>query len=303
MTVPAGSSLRRFMMADRSTIASGTMSEEASAQVVDREAGHRDLGVAFRNALKLGGSLLGTWAVALVVRFQLPRLMGPERFGAFNFADSASVVVFTFLGFGVDTYIQKEIAVRPEHASDFFGAVVVLRAAAGVLLLGGFLAFLHLTGRGGEILEAGSGLRAGADLRPPERVAGRAAAGGHQGRQARVGQRGDQAAVGRRAAGRAAPARADVAFGAAGADLRGDEDGAAGVDGAPGARAAAAGALAGAARDAASEPSLLRQHHRLHRRRATGRHDDGIPGPEQGGRLVQRGELAVAAGAPGGRRS
>jgi O-antigen/teichoic acid export membrane protein len=132
------------------------MSEEASAQAVDRDAGHRDLGVAFRNALKLGGSLLGTWAVALVVRFQLPRLMGPERFGAFNFADSASVVVFTFLGFGVDTYIQKEIAVRPEHASDFFGGIVALRAAAGVVLLGGFLAFLHLTGRGGEILEAGA---------------------------------------------------------------------------------------------------------------------------------------------------
>ncbi len=99
---------------------------------------------------------MGTWAVALVVRFQLPRLMGPERFGAFNFADSASVVVFTFLGFGVDTYIQKEIAVRPDHASDFFGGVIVLRAAAGVVLLGGFLLFLHLTGRGGEILEAGA---------------------------------------------------------------------------------------------------------------------------------------------------
>ena len=143
-------------MADRTTIASATMSEEASEQVGEREAAHRDLGVAFRNALKLGGSLLGTWAVALVVRFQLPRLMGPERFGAFNFADSASVVVFTFLGFGVDTYIQKEIAVRPEHASDFFGGIVALRALAGIFLLAGFLVFLQLTGRGGEILEAGA---------------------------------------------------------------------------------------------------------------------------------------------------
>ena len=129
------------------------MSEEASAQ---GEAGHRDLAVAFRNALKLGASLLGTWAVALVVRFQLPRLMGPEGFGEFNFAESASVVVFTFLGFGVDTYIQKEIAVRPEHASDFFGGIVALRAAGGLLLLAGFLLFLHFTGRGGEILEAGA---------------------------------------------------------------------------------------------------------------------------------------------------
>jgi O-antigen/teichoic acid export membrane protein len=86
-----------------------------------------DVFVAIRSALTLGTSLIVTWSVALVVRFFLPRYLGPERFGTFSFADSFTVTFFVVLGLGAETYIQKEIPVRQRHASDFFGGFIVLR--------------------------------------------------------------------------------------------------------------------------------------------------------------------------------
>jgi O-antigen/teichoic acid export membrane protein len=108
---------------------------------------HRDdVLVAVRSALTLGASLVLTWSVSLLVRFFLPRYLGPELFGTFNFADSFCATFFTFLGLGVETYIQKEIPVRPEHASDFFGGVIVLRlvmSAALFVAMALVLSFAH----------------------------------------------------------------------------------------------------------------------------------------------------------------
>ena len=98
--------------------------------------------MAFRNAIKLGLSLLATWAVALGVRFILPRFLGPERFGQYNWAESSTALAFLFSGLGLDTYIQREISVRPEHASDFFGGIVVVRAAISTVLLGGVYVYI-----------------------------------------------------------------------------------------------------------------------------------------------------------------
>ena len=93
--------------------------------------------VAVSSAITLGTSLLLTWSVALIVRFFLPRYLGPELFGTFNFADSFCATFFAFLGLGVDTYIQKEIPVRPGHASDFFGGFLFVRLlmSAGLFVI------------------------------------------------------------------------------------------------------------------------------------------------------------------------
>jgi O-antigen/teichoic acid export membrane protein len=106
-----------------------------------------DIAVAVRNAMKLGLSLIATWGLALVVRIQLPRHLGPIAFGNFNFADSFSAAFFVFIGFGLETYVQKEVSVRPEHASDFFGGAVVVRTIASVALFGMMAATLVLTHR------------------------------------------------------------------------------------------------------------------------------------------------------------
>jgi O-antigen/teichoic acid export membrane protein len=116
---------------------------EAHEAHEEREIARRDASIALRSALALGASLLGTWSLALLVRVLLPRWLGPETFGAFTFADGFTATFFIVLGLGVETYIQKEIPVRPAHASDFFGGVIALRVAMAVLLLG--LMMLALT--------------------------------------------------------------------------------------------------------------------------------------------------------------
>lgn len=102
---------------------------------------HADVSVALRNAVKLGLSLMATWAVALGVRFILPRHLGPERFGVYSWAESTAGLAFVFAGMGLDTYIQREVSVRPEHASDFFGGVTVVRSLLMALLLAGATAY------------------------------------------------------------------------------------------------------------------------------------------------------------------
>lgn len=107
---------------------------------------------ALRNALKLGGSLILTWGVAVGIRLLLPRHLGPEGFGVFNFADAFTTTLFAFLSLGVDTYIRKEVARRPEHASDFFFGIWLVRIGATVVLIASALGVLHLLGRPAEVL-------------------------------------------------------------------------------------------------------------------------------------------------------
>lgn len=114
--------------------------------------GRRDVAVALKNTVKLGASLLVTWTVALIVRFQLPRHLGPEVFGQLNFCDAFAGAFFVFIGLGVDTYIQKEIPVRPQHATEFFGGVLLVRALVSLPLFAILALTLAATGRRSELL-------------------------------------------------------------------------------------------------------------------------------------------------------
>ena len=73
---------------------------------------------ALRNAVKLATSLLLTWGVALVITFKLPKYLGPTVFGHYKFGDQFAMSLAVFLSLGVDTYISREVAVRPKHASE-----------------------------------------------------------------------------------------------------------------------------------------------------------------------------------------
>lgn len=95
---------------------------------------HADVAHSLGNAVKLGASLLATWSVALGVRLVLPRWLGPEMFGAFQFADSFATTALILTNLGVETYVRKEIATRPAHASEFFGGVLALRIVLSVVV-------------------------------------------------------------------------------------------------------------------------------------------------------------------------
>jgi len=106
-----------------------------------------DGAVAFRNALKLGTSLVLTWTVALIVRFKLPNYLGKDAFGEYTFADGFAATLFVFIGLGIDTYIQREISVRPKHASDFFLGTMLTRVVLCVPLFLFSVLFLWAKGK------------------------------------------------------------------------------------------------------------------------------------------------------------
>jgi len=96
--------------------------------------------LALRNAAKLASSMILTWGVALVVTFKLPKYLGPSMFGHYRFGDQFAMSAAVFLSLGVDTYISREIALRPKHLSDFFGGVLVMRALTLLpVAIGGYL--------------------------------------------------------------------------------------------------------------------------------------------------------------------
>ena len=105
-----------------------------------------DIATSIRNAAKLGGSLLGTWAVALAVRLLLPRHLGPESFGAYQFADAFTTVTLIATTLGIETYIRKEVPPRPQHASDFFGGTALVASLVGLDLAGKSTGVLWLVG-------------------------------------------------------------------------------------------------------------------------------------------------------------
>lgn len=110
-----------------------------------------ETGRAVRNAIKLGASLVFTWGIALAVRFYLPRHLGPDVFGALNFADAFAATAFVAIGFGIDTWTRKEVSVRRDRASHMFAGVVVARVAVSVLVYGGMALVLHAMRRPPEV--------------------------------------------------------------------------------------------------------------------------------------------------------
>jgi O-antigen/teichoic acid export membrane protein len=117
------------------------MSEEVAPPA--SEHARREGALAFRNAIKLAASLVLTWGVALIVTFKLPKYLGPTVFGHYKFGDQFAMSLAVFLSLGVDTYISREVAIRPKHASEFFGGLLVVRALVIFPLILFALFFLH----------------------------------------------------------------------------------------------------------------------------------------------------------------
>ena len=115
-------------------------------------AASHDALLAVRNAVKLGGAMAAGWGIALVARLLLPRFLGPEAFGPLNFADAFTTTFFVVLGLGLEVYIRKEVPVRPGHASDFFGTMLVLRLCVGAAVFAAMAVLLHLMHRPPEVI-------------------------------------------------------------------------------------------------------------------------------------------------------
>ncbi|MEZ4272501.1 MAG: flippase [Myxococcota bacterium] len=106
-----------------------TQSPEGAEHLVARETS-----LAIRNGLKLGLSLFSTMGVAVVVRFWVPRHLGAEAYGQLSFAESFAAMCFAFTILGLHTYMNRAVATRIEHASEFFGGMILVRLAASLII-------------------------------------------------------------------------------------------------------------------------------------------------------------------------
>lgn len=111
----------------------------------DEEHAH-EVNTALRNGLKLAASLFVTYGIALAVRFLLPRTLGPDAFGEYNWAESLAMALFMATTLGIDIYTRKEVSIRPEHASEFFGGTLLVRIALACVLMAGMAAYMLAAG-------------------------------------------------------------------------------------------------------------------------------------------------------------
>jgi O-antigen/teichoic acid export membrane protein len=125
----------------------------ASVPPADQVSAH-ETSRALRNGVKMGASLLITWSVALIVKMRVPAHLGPIRQGHFGFAESFAAMFFATLGLGIDTYLIKEVAVRPKHASEVVGGVFALRLMMSLVLFAAMWAVLLVTGRPASVVLA-----------------------------------------------------------------------------------------------------------------------------------------------------
>ena len=103
------------------------------------------------NAVKLGGSILVSWGIALGVRLLLPRMLGPGRFGEMNYADALAAVAFLPAVLGIETWIRKEVGITIKDANAFLGGAFALRLVMTVLFGLGAVMFARLIGRSLEL--------------------------------------------------------------------------------------------------------------------------------------------------------
>jgi O-antigen/teichoic acid export membrane protein len=115
------------------------------------QGGSKDSHAAIVNALQLGSSLVGTLLIAVAMKFLMPRYLGPTRFGTLSFADGFTATFFVTLSLGAESYVRKEVSVRPAHASDFLGGTLLLRVAMSVAIFGIMAIVMHATGRSSEV--------------------------------------------------------------------------------------------------------------------------------------------------------
>lgn len=99
-----------------------------------------------KNASIMMLSQLITWGMALVLMIFLPRYLGAVGVGKFQLAGSLWAIVSIVVGFGMDTYMTKEIARTPEKTNQFFSASIILRVLMFLFGVGGMVIYTRLAG-------------------------------------------------------------------------------------------------------------------------------------------------------------
>ena len=82
------------------------------------------------------------------------RVLGAEGYGTLTTAMSLVAITFSFTGWGIETYVVREVAAEPERAPGMFVSFLALRGVLAVIAVGGAVATGLLLGYDGVLLGA-----------------------------------------------------------------------------------------------------------------------------------------------------
>jgi O-antigen/teichoic acid export membrane protein len=87
---------------------------------------------AVQTASSLGSSLLITAAIGFILQIFASKVLGPEETGRVGTAEGVAAICLGLLSLGFDTYVRREVSIRPSHAKEFVPGAIFLRAVLSV---------------------------------------------------------------------------------------------------------------------------------------------------------------------------
>ncbi len=97
-----------------------------------------------KNAVVLMATQLITWLMSLLLTIFLPRFLGPAAVGKYHFSGSIWAILSIIATLGMDTYLTKEAARRPEQVGRLVWNSAALRVILFVLCLAGLAIYLEV---------------------------------------------------------------------------------------------------------------------------------------------------------------
>ncbi len=122
--------------------AASAVSQVSQVSVAEQQAENRS---AAKNGAMLGSSLFFTASVGVVVSlFIVPNAVGDIDTGILGFGEALATVSLVLAGFGMDTYLRKEVSIRQDHADRLFASVLAVRLFVSALLTAAAVGVLTL---------------------------------------------------------------------------------------------------------------------------------------------------------------
>jgi O-antigen/teichoic acid export membrane protein len=87
---------------------------------------------AVQTASSLGSSLLITAAIGFILQIFASKILGPEETGRVGTAEGVAAICLGLLSLGFDTYVRREVAIRPSHAKEFVPGAIFVRAVLSI---------------------------------------------------------------------------------------------------------------------------------------------------------------------------
>jgi O-antigen/teichoic acid export membrane protein len=126
--------------------------EARASSEVATEQNNAESSTAVRNAASLGSSLLITTAIGFVVQIVATNIIKTDANGRAGAAEALAGIIFGLFSLGIDFYVRKEVAVRPEHAKQFVPGSLLLRAVLLVPMTLAVAFGLHTFNRSSEFV-------------------------------------------------------------------------------------------------------------------------------------------------------